>query len=55
VTILMEQSTGKMWYLGEATKDGGIWVIAPVAVPTTPVWMPLQFLNTSKKALAPPQ
>jgi hypothetical protein len=54
-TILMEQSTGTMWYLAQVDKDGGVWVVAPSgAVGVKPAWAPLAFLNTTQKPVAPP-
>jgi hypothetical protein len=54
-TILMEQSTGTMWYLAQVDKEGGVWVVAPSgATGVKPARAPLAFLNTTQKPVPPP-
>lgn len=52
VTILLNPSTGKTWFLGEVDANGRVWVSLPIGNAGTATWIPIPF--APQTAQSPP-
>jgi hypothetical protein len=55
ITILLDRSSGKLWYLAEIDSKGTIWItpsIAVIGTPLNPIWVQMQFAPSAPAAPA---
>jgi hypothetical protein len=48
-TILMDQATGKTWYLGEVDAEGKISLQPPAGATGSPIWVAIPFAPGAPK------